>query len=140
MGNEADQKLDPRPLMLKRMVWDIYLHDPEVIRAAQQKLGLVPDSEGGMDHEHELSDTRINRTAPLRPVLHTLAGYAAEIMCHYMVSQMEDQAGDTLEVPHGFFDAFAAQNAEVIYESAFAIICHLLDTGVLEYGAKVRSK
>lgn len=127
--------LDPRPLVIKRMAWDVFPHDFELIREVQLALGLVPDGDSGMDVEHSKSDTRVNRTAPMKPALRSLSGYAAEVVGQYVIACATD---DDAEVPEGFIASFTKQNTVIIYESTFAILCHLLDTGVLEYGKKVR--
>lgn len=140
MENETEQRLDPRPLLLKRMVWDIFPHDPDVVRDVQIKLGLVPDADGGLDVEHDASDTRINRVAPLSIALKQLTGYAAEVIGQYLILMLASAAEDgEVEVPEGFHESFANQNREIIFESTYAILCHLMDTGVLTYGPKVRS-
>lgn len=138
MGNETEPRLDPRPPLLKRMVWDIFPHDAEIVQEVQKRLGLVPDSEDGLEVEHRASDTRINRVAPLTGTLETLSGYAAEVMGQYLVSVLETTAGQEVELPEGFHDSFGRQNAEVINSATYAILCHLMDTGVLAYGPKVR--
>lgn len=140
MVNETEPALDPRPLMLRRMVWDIFPHDTEVVKDVQRKLGLVPDQPDGLEFEHDASDTRINRVAPMSKALETLSGYAAEVIGYFLLAMIEAQADDdeAVEVPDGFHQSFARQNSEVIFESAYAIIAHLMDTGVLVYGEKVR--
>jgi hypothetical protein len=138
MENETEPRLDPRPLLLKRMVWDVFPHDADVVREVQSRLGLVPDGAEGLEVEHRASDTRINRVAPLGNALETLSGYAAEVMGQYLVAVLESHSDDEVELPEGFHDAFATQNSEIIYDSTYAIICHLMDTGVLAYGPKVR--
>lgn len=138
MENEIE-RLDPRPLLLKRFVWDIFPHQADLVRDAQGKLGLVPDHADGIEVEHDASDTRINRVAPLISVLETLSGYAAEVVGLYLLAMFEGAADDQdFEVPDGFRETFARQNGEVIFDSTYAILCHLLDTGVLAYGEKVR--
>lgn len=138
MGNETE--LDMRPLILKRLIWDIYPHDIDLVRDVQSKLGLVPDTDDGMELEHEASDVRINRAAPLTDTIETLSEYAAEVMGHYLVAMVSAHAGGDVEVPDDFYEGFARQNGQVIYESTYAILCHLLATGVLEYGKKVRKQ
>ena len=138
MEHEPELMIDPRPLLLKRLVWDIFPHDPDVVREAQHRLGLIPDDAEGLEVEHSASDTRVNRVAPLTAALHTLSGYAAEVIGHYLVASLE-ATDDDAELPDDeFFGRFARQNSEVIYDSVLAIIAHLMDTGVLEYGKKVR--
>lgn len=140
MVNETEPALDPRPLMLKRMVWDIFPHDPEIVKAVQGQLGLVPDHADGLEMEHDASDTRINRVAPMSGVLETLSGYAAEVIGYYLLAVLQASADDDeeIEIPENFHATMARQNSEVIFESAYAIIAHLMDTGVLAYGEKVR--
>jgi len=138
MGHEDE--LDMRPLVIKRLIWDIYPHDIDLVRDVQSKLGLVPDTDDGLEIEHDASDVRINRVAPLTDALETLAGYAAEVMGHYMVAMVSAHADEDMEVPEGFYEGFARQNGQVIYDGTYAILCHLLATGVLEYGSKFRKK
>lgn len=136
MENETE-KLDMRPLLLKRFVWDVFPHDIDAVREAQQNLGLVPDGEGGMEIEHDASDTRVLRVAPLRSTLRTLSGLVAEVVGLNIMTFIREEA-EELEIPEGFTESFANQNSEIIYESSYAILCHLMDTGVLSYGEKVR--
>jgi len=140
MENKTEPQLDPRPLVLKRLVWDIFPHDHEIIREAQKRLGLVPDADGGLEVEHEASDTRINLAAPLAKALGMMSGYAAEVMGQHLIAVLESNAegGEVAELPEGFIEAFSRQNSEIIYDSAYAIISHFMDTGVLVYGPKVR--
>lgn len=140
MANETELPLDPRPLMLKRMVWDIFPHDTDVVREVQRQLGLVPDQPDGLEMEHDASDTRINRVAPMSKALETLSEYAAGVIGYYLLAVLEASAddGDDIEVPEGFLKSMYHQNSEIIFESAYAIISHLMDTGVLAYGEKVR--
>lgn len=132
---QQPETLDPRPLVLKRFAWDVFPHDFEVVREVQVALGLVPDGDSGMEVEHAKSDTRVNRAAPMKSALRALSGYAAEVVGQYMLACLTDPDS---EVPERFIEGFARQNSVIIYESTFAILCHLLDTGVLEYGEKVR--
>lgn len=134
----ATERLDPRPQLLRRMVWDIFPHDPELVRDAQVKLGLIPDGDDGMEAEHSASDTRMNRVAPLDQALELLAEYAAEVMGQFMVAVLESNAGCEVELPEDFHESFANQNSQVIHSSTYAILCHLMDKGVLVYGEKVR--
>ena len=136
MENETEQ-LDIRPLLLKRFVWDIFPHDFDAIREVQQQLGLVPDGAEGAKVEHELSDKRLNRVGPLDSTLRTLSDVAAEVVGRSVLAPVAANSGE-LEVPDGFYESFRRQNGEIIRDSALAIIAHLLDTGVLEYGQKVR--
>lgn len=138
MENETEPRLDPRPLLLKRMVWDVFPHEADVVREVQTRLGLVPDGDDGLEVEHRASDTRINRVAPLGSALEQLSGYAAEVMGQYLVAVVEAHTDGEAEIPEGFHEAFATQNQEVIYDASYAIICHLMDTGILAYGEKVR--
>lgn len=143
MENDTEL-LDMRPLLLKRFVWDIFPHDDiEVIGEAQRQLGLVPDHDDGLDVEHEASDTRLNRVAPLSNALRTLSALAAEVIGAYVETCDEHDETcaehDETEVPAESLEVFNRQNAEIINDAAYAIICHLMDTGVLEYGKKVRA-
>jgi hypothetical protein len=138
MENETEPRLDPRPLLLKRLVWDVFPHDADVVKEIQTRLGLVPDGDDGLEVEHRASDTRINRVAPLGDTLETLSGYAAEVMGQYLVAVLEHHTDGEVETPEGFHEAFAQQNGEIIYDSTYAIICHLMDKGILVYGPKVR--
>lgn len=133
--------LDMRPLLLKRFVWDIFPHDDfEVIGEVQKQLGLVPDHDDGLEVEHEASDTRMNRVAPLSNALRTLSSLAAEVVGAYVGAAIgDDDEDDESEVPEDFLEVFNRQNAEIIYDSAYAIVSHLMATGVLEYGKKVRT-
>jgi hypothetical protein len=139
MENETEL-LDPRPLLLKRMIWDIFPHDPDLIRVAQAGLGLVPDGDEGLDVEHEMSDARIRRAAPLAETLRTLSGYAAEVIRQYLIACMDARAfeeGPSVEIPVEFLDGLAEQNADIIFDSAYAILASLLESGVLVYGREV---
>lgn len=138
MGHETGQ-LDMRPLLMKRFVWDTFPHDFDVITQVQRQLGLVPDGEDGMEVEHEASDVRINRVAPLSLTLRTLSGVGASVVALYVLAQMQARLApdEEMEIPEGFVEGFTAQNAEVIYDSTYAILCHLMDTGVIAYGAKL---
>lgn len=137
MGNETE--LDLRPLLLRRFAWDIFPHDFDLLKEIQGKLGLVPDDDDGMEVEHAASDIRINRVAPLSDTLQTLSGIAAEVMAQYLCVCVEDDADEEdIHIPGDVIVAFETQNTEVINDGATAIISHLLDTGVLVYGPKVR--
>lgn len=135
---ENETELDPRPLLLKRMTWDIFPHDYGVIREVQGKLGLVPDHDEGLDVEHAASDARVNKLAPLQETLDILAEFAGEVMAQYLVLSITGKTESDVEVPDEIIEAFEEQNAEVLSEGVFAIISHLMDTGILEYGAKIR--
>ena len=138
MVNDIELPLDPRPLMLKRFVWDIFPHDEELVREAQVLLGLVPDHEDGLEMEHAASDTRLNRVAPLSAVLEVLSGYAAEVVGLFLLSMLGSATDVDLDLPEGFRETFTRQNSEIILDSTCAIVAHLMDTGVLAYGEKVR--
>lgn len=129
---------DPEPLILKRMTWDIFPHDPDLIRAAQAQLGLVPDTPDGLDVEHDASDTRLNNLNPLSDVLRTLSASAARVAGRYLITSACQQAGTGIDLPDGFHESFAAQNEELIYDASYAIIAHLMDTGVLAWGEEAR--
>jgi hypothetical protein len=131
MGHETGQ-LDIRPLILKRMIWDIFPHEWDAVKEAQCRLGLVPDTEEGMEFGHGESDTRINRAAPMSHTLKVLSSYAAEVVSAYACDGVNEE-----DIPDGFSDGFLRQNAAIIFDSTYAILAHLLDTGVLEYGKKV---
>lgn len=130
------EPLDPRPLILKKMIWDVFPHDAD-ISDAQKRLGLSVDSADGLEIEHRASDTRLLRVEPLTQVAAILSGYIAEVMGVYLVTTLEQETGEPVETPEGFLEAFAAQNHEVLYLGSTALISHLMDVGVLEYGKKV---
>jgi hypothetical protein len=138
MENEAELSPDPRPLVLKRLAWDVFPHDYDAIREVQGRLGLVPDDDEGMDVEHAASDARVNRIAPLQETLDVLSEFAGEVLAHYMLLTVSAEAGDGVEVPQEIIDVFQEQNAEVLSEGVSAIVSHLMDTGILEYGAKIK--
>jgi hypothetical protein len=140
MENEPElSPLDPRPLVIKRMVWDIFPHDYDLIREVQGKLGLVPDHDEGLDVEHAASDTRVNKIVPLQETIDILSGFAGEVLAQYLVLCIKAQTENPdIEVPGDVIEAFEVQNAEVLSEGVFAIVSHLMDTGVLAYGEKIR--
>lgn len=133
MENETEL-LDPRPLMLKRLIWDVFPHDTDLVREVQQKLGLVPDDIDGLDMGHDASDTRINRAAPLDGALRVMSQLVSEVVSLYVLAGLEHGGS---EIPDDFQATFGEQNVYIIYEGVHAIICHLLDTGALAYGEKV---
>jgi hypothetical protein len=134
---ENETELDPRPLILKRMIWDVFPHEPEIVREVQNQLGLVPDGDEGLEVEHERSDERCTRAMPLQEIIDTLSGIAAEAVGFYMISLVQAQTDEEISVHESFLKAYAKQNTEIISDGTFAIIAHLLDTGVLEYGKAV---
>lgn len=136
MENETET-LDPRPLLLKRMIWDVYPHCEEDIREAQSALGLVPDGDDGMSAEHDASDVRMLRVQALDRPLQYLSAMAAEVVGPYLIHLAETDAGETLNVPDGFYEGFAGQNGTIIFAACKAIIGHLMDTDVLTYGKRV---
>lgn len=129
---------DFRVLLLRNLIWDVFPHDNDIVRKAQQQLGLVPSAEDGLDVEHGQSDVRINRVAPLDLAIGNLSVLAARVLGVYMIHCLEARAGREVEVPDGFLDGFARQNEEIINEGTHAIICHLLDTGALTLGQAAR--
>lgn len=135
---EHEPEPDPRPLILRRFIWDIFPHDYDVIREVQGNLGLVPDHDDGMDVEHHASDKRIGKALPLEDTLDVLSEYAAEVLTQYMVESVREHAGGDFEVPDEVREGFEAQNAEILSEGLFAVIAHLMDTGVLVYGPKIQ--
>lgn len=136
MEHETGQP-DMRALLLRKLAWDVFPHDNDIVREVQQQLGLVPSDEDGLDFEHDQSDTRINRLAPLAPALRNLSRLAAEVTGLYMIFVMEAHADAELEIPEEFLEGFTQQNTEIIFESVHSILCHLLDVGALAYGEKV---
>lgn len=132
MANETEL-LDPRPLLIKRLIWDVFPHDTDLVREVQEKLGLVPDDIDGLAVEHDASDTRINRAAPLDPALRVMSQIVSEVVSLYVLAGLEHA-----DVPDDFQETFGQQNVYIIYEGVHAIVCHLLDTGALAYGEKVR--
>jgi hypothetical protein len=130
--------LDPRPLLLKKFIWDIFPHDAD-IADVQHRLGLMVDTEDGMEVDHRASDLRIARIKPLCEGTSALSGYLAEVMGVYLVTQLEEMSGpEGVEIPDGFIDGLADQNHEIIYLGGLALIAHMLDIGVLQYGEKAQ--
>ena len=130
--------LDPRPLLMKRMMWDLLPHDDDVIREAYRLLGLTPDSDGGMSSEHEASHARLELADALVPALRDLSGFASEIIVGYYLSDEDDEDEDEDACESGCECGGATGHyAEVIFDACFMILCQLLETGVLAYGRKV---
>lgn len=129
-----------RAQLMKRLVWDIFPHDFGEISHAQEHLGLLPDSDEGMHSEHDASDTRVNRAAVLRPALEVLARCTAEVSVVYLMSLAQGPAcTDPGMSEEDAYRGLVEQTAVAVYFSSYAIIAHLLDTGVLEYGRKIRA-
>lgn len=126
--------LDPRPLLIKRMMWDLLPHDDDVIRGAYRSLGLTPDSDGGMDSEHEASHVRLDLADALVPALRDLSGFAAEIIVQCFLS--EEDEDDECESGCECGGA-TGHYSEVVFDACHMILCQLLETGVLAYGRKV---
>lgn len=137
MESETGQP-DLRVLLLRNIIWDVFPHDNDIVRKAQQQLGLVPSADDGLDMEHSQSDVRVNRVAPLDRAIGNLSALAARVLGVYMIHRLEAKAGHEVDVPEGFLEGFAKQNTEVVYEGTHAIICHLLDTGALTLGQPAR--
>lgn len=129
---------DPRPYIIRNFIWDMFPHNMDMAKI-QASMGLVPSDDDGLDVEHEQSDTRGNRAAPLASTLTKLSGYAAEVAGELAVAYMENKHGEAFNPPPGFKEAFAQQNAQIIDVATSAIFAHLLDTGVIEYGKALRN-
>jgi hypothetical protein len=137
MESETGQP-DFRVLLLRNFIWDIFPHDNDIVKGVQQQLGLVPSADDGLDVEHDQSDMRINRAAPLEVAIRNLSVLASHVIGVHMIYCLEVKAGHEVEVPEGFLDGFSKQNKEIIYGGTHAIICHLLDTGALTLGKPAR--
>lgn len=135
----AESYPDPRPLVLKRMIWDVFPHDYSAIGEAQGYLGLVPDEAEGMEVEHDASDLRIARMMPLHVPIGTLSDLAGSVVACYVIQHCQAEFGDDEDVlPPEVVAQFEAQTSEVIAHGAYAVISHLMDTGVLAYSDKFR--
>lgn len=131
---ENQDVLDPRPHVLKKLIWDVFPHCAD-IAGAQRRLGLVPDTEDGMEFDHADADVRLSRVEPLEDTASVLTHYIAEVMGVYMLMSVEASTGEEMpELPDGFTEAFAAQNHEIIYLGALSLISHLMDEEILVYG------
>jgi hypothetical protein len=137
--------LDPRPLVTRRMIWDIYPHAYDQTEI-QKRLGLTPDSQDGLDMDHKASEIRHRATVPLHAVLAIMSECAGNVMTDMLMQEMLDAVAEEaaesgeefdeleIEFEEGYVESFAEQNTQVIFHSALAIIGQLLANGLLAYG------
>jgi hypothetical protein len=124
------------PRILREMIFDVF---PETVThesvvEIQQSLGLVPVSSDGEAVERAQSTARLENLRPLSEPLSGMSVLAARAFSEYVIarSNVEGDDRDTLR------SVMVNQNALVVCASVHTIIAHLIETGVLEYGAKFK--
>lgn len=125
---DMDYRTELRPLLRKRLVWDIVPDDKVQEWSAGLKINRSSDQ--GNVVEQALSETRRRRLANLMPVLRVASMTAGEVLSR---AKMLD-AGDT----SGTFVMNSEHDvvAEVV-QGTEAVIANLLDLGFLQYGKVV---
>jgi hypothetical protein len=136
--------LDPRPLVKRRMIWDIYPHSADQIEI-QKRIGLTPDSDDGLDMDHRSSDLRLRVVSPLSDVLYIMSGCASEVVTDMLMQEMlealredaEELGGEAeMALDDEYTASFIEQNQEVIFHASLAIIGQLMANGLLAYGER----
>lgn len=121
-------EIDMTPMLLRRFAWDTM--PCSEVADLLPALGLTHGTDEGMNLDHADSHHRMSHAFPLEGYLQRFS----EVLGVVFATAMAQKAGVDLGEDSV---KFAEQNAEVIRCGARAIIAQFLETGVLEYGARV---
>ena len=127
-GLDTDD-IDLTPMLLRRLTWDTMPCDE--VADLLTALGLTHGTDEGMHLDHADSHHRMAQVFPLEPYFRRFA----EILGVVLATAMTQRAGVELGEESILF---AEQNAEVVLAATRAVVAQFVETGVLEYGSRVR--
>ena len=124
--------IDLKPLLLRKMAWDII--PCNAVELYWDKLGLTPSSDECSELEHTESHSRLNQIAPLVNYVEIYAALIAQVVTALMVPD-EDAPEDGELMEDSRYQAMEVQNREVLRSGLYAGLAQLFDTGIITYGA-----
>lgn len=116
----AIEGIDARPLLTRRMAWDMLPHDlpPVVLR----RMALVPPGDEGEDLEHADSHQRLAPLFAIEPHLRPILPIVKDIMCAAM---LVDQDGS----PNALTEDVVG---EIVRASCVGLLAHLVAQEVVQ--------
>lgn len=133
---EYDDPINPKPLILSKLAWDLLDHDE--VREWLPRLGLVPAGDDSLEMDHAACHERAQL---LRPLVHAITVYSdllAEIHAVYVIHE----AGDTIPAAEqkAAREQYERGAQRLIQTSALSMIGEMLQEGILSYGEALRSR
>lgn len=112
--------VDARPLLTRRMAWDMLPHDlsPVVLR----RMELVPPGDEGEDLEHGDSHHRLEPLFAIEPYLRPILPIVKDVMCAAMLVDQDGSPNDLTEDIVG----------EIVRATCVGMLAHLVEQQVVQ--------
>lgn len=114
----------PVATLLRNIIYDSMLMEPEAIA---NKLGLSPVSEDVSEMEEDASQERLEKIAPLIPLIeaHSMLSSEISLAGYSSIANIDEMDDDTKELYKKFF-------ATISFTAAVSCVSTLVDLGLLE--------
>lgn len=121
---ENPEEIDLRPLVMRRLVWDLLPHEevPDLL----EEFGLLRGDEEMIAMEHTAADRRINLGHPYFNLILSYSALASSVLATTLMGNAPETAEDR--------EKFARQNILLINSACCAIVANFLAAGILQPG------